>query len=98
MRCALVRIDRMKLALRLFRSLGHWPDEPELRQWLNDNGLIWIGGSWFSSNDIVTVLRPDEILESATTETSEGITFIDRGPSVPPERRGMGPPDQPERA
>jgi hypothetical protein len=97
MRCALVRIDRMKLALRLFRALGHWPDEPELRQWLKDNGLIWIGGSWFSSNDGPTVLLPEEILESATTETSEGITFIDRR-SATPERRGTGPRDQPESA
>ena len=98
MRCALVRIDRMKLALRLFRLLGHWPDEPELRQWLKDNGFIWVGGSWFSSKDGLGVLLADEILESATAETSDGITFVDRRPLAPPERRAQAPPDQPEPA
>lgn len=88
----------MKLALRLFRSLGQWPDEPELRQWLKDNGLMWVGGSWFSSTSGLSALRADEIVESATTETSEGITFVDRRPQVPPERRGMPPSDQSEPA
>lgn len=87
----------MKLALRLFRSLGHWPDEPELRQWLKDNGLMWVGGSWFSSRHDLGVLMPDEVLESATTETSEGVTFVDRRPPLP-DRRSQSPPDQPEPA
>ena len=89
----------MKLALRLLPALGHWPDETELRQWLKDNGLAWVGGAWFASHDGVSALRPDEIVESATAETSDGVTFVDRRPSsAPPDRRGLAPPDQPEPA
>lgn len=92
MRCALVRIDRMKLAMRLFRALGHWPDDLELRQWLEENGLAWVGGSWFSCQGSPAALEPDEILEEATTELSDGITFVDRRPAPQGDRRGVSPP------
>jgi hypothetical protein len=90
MRRALVRIDRMKLAWRLFRAMGQWPDEIELRQWLNEAGFVSVGGAWFCCQQNLSALQPDEILETAISETSDGITFVDRrsAPPAGPERRG----------
>ena len=74
----------MKLAWRLFRTMGHWPDEVELREWLRQAGFVSLGGAWFSSPGGSGPLQPDEILETATAETAEGVTFIDRRSATPP--------------
>jgi hypothetical protein len=96
MRCALVRIDRVKLAWRLFRTMGHWPDEAELREWLRQAGFISLGGAWFSSEGDLAALHADEILETATAETAQGVTFIDRRSASPPgpDRRDPRGPNQ----
>lgn len=75
----------MKLAWRLFRTMGHWPDEAELREWLRQAGFASLGGAWFSSRGGLDPLRADEILETATSETAEGMTFIDRRSASEPE-------------
>lgn len=86
----------MKLAWRLFRTLGHWPDEAELREWLRQAGFISLGGAWFSSQGGLAPLQADEILETATAETAEGVTFIDRrsGPPPAPDRGDPRGPNQ----
>lgn len=88
----------MKLAWRLFRTMGQWPDDSELRQWLGEAGFISVGGAWFCCQTNLAALDPDEILETATSETSDGITFIDRRSATPPglHRRGQRRPDQPD--
>ena len=81
----------MKLGWRLFRTMGHWPDDAELHEWLRGAGFVPAGGAWFSSQGNLASLQSDEILETATTETTEGVTFVDRR-LAPQSRSDPGDP------
>lgn len=78
MRSALVKIDTTRLNLRLWLSTGRSLGEWELRQWLEQAGFKWSSGSWYRAEGDPDLLRPDEVLERQTLETSDGITFIER--------------------
>ena len=88
MRCAWVKIDHHQLTLRLWRSQGKWLSELELRQWLKKRGYEWTGGNWYTCDGEPNHLEKDEILQSQTRITEDGVTFI----ADPEEGTKQAPP------
>jgi hypothetical protein len=87
MRCALIKIDLIRLTHRLRAAQGQWLSEWDLRQWLEGAGCSWSSGSWFVCHEDKQMIRDDEILERQTRETSDGVTFIENAPvrnPIPP--------------
>jgi hypothetical protein len=83
MRCAWIKIDIHQLAMRLWRLHGKWLSDLELRQWLKNHGYIATGGNWYTCDGEPAHLEKDEILQSQTRVTENGVTFI-ADPEEPP--------------
>jgi hypothetical protein len=86
MRCAWVKIDTSRLTLRLWQLHGRWFSDVDLRAWLKDRGYNWRNGSWYTCDGPVNHLEADEVLETQTRVTEDGVTYVTR------ERPGLGNP------
>ena len=76
MRCAWVKIDTNRLTLRLWKSQGKWPSDLDLRRWLKDRGYTWRNGGWYTHDGTANHLEAEEIIETQTTVTEDGVTFV----------------------
>jgi len=81
MRCAWVKINISRLTLRLWKLQGKWASDADLRAWLKERGFTWRNGNWYTSPIPVQHLEPDEIIETQTRVTEDGITFVTRDPT-----------------
>lgn len=95
MQCAWVRIDTNQLTMRLWKSQEKWPSDTDLRLWLKDRGYTWRNGNWYTCDGAIKHLEPEEILESQTRVTEDGVTFVTRDPRLSSDgQAGEPPPDR----
>lgn len=68
------RLDKAKLAARLRLTAG------EVEAWLIAKGFKPDGEHWHTDDGQITLIRPEEIIESRTRQTINGVTFVDTLP------------------
>jgi hypothetical protein len=72
-----VRIDLERLRLRLSAEQGRVLSDADVRVWLRDRGFHVEGEAWACDGpEMRGMLRDDEVTETITTLTENGVTYI----------------------